>query len=156
MAKRKRWYVIGRGFNGWHAEGLDVSSSGGCLEDYTHWTGQKCKGYVSDAYSGCLVYDASEATFAAFSRLVMSGPMVSPKLGLFEVSRFSDKDRATAALMAPGLAGTYKALAIAAQDPEYGGLDCVGIGIYEKLLRKVPGIRIGKVIKGAVVWEKQP
>jgi hypothetical protein len=29
----------------------------------------------------------------------------------------------------------------------------VGVGVYEALLRKVPGIKIGRVRNGAVEWE---
>jgi hypothetical protein len=36
---------------------------------------------------------------------------------------------------------------------EFGALDSVGVGIYERLLRRLPGIRIGRVTGGAIVWE---
>lgn len=41
------WHVIGRGWNGWHAEGVNVSGTGGDL----------C-GYVAQAFDGATVYDA--------------------------------------------------------------------------------------------------
>lgn len=55
--------------------------------------------------------------------------------------------------MAPALGGGYKTLALAAQDDKFTGLDCVGVAVYERLLRKVPGVKIGKVSNGAVIWE---
>jgi len=56
----------------------------------------------------------------------------------------------------PGLGGAYKTLAEAATDPQagYTGLDFVGVEVWFKLLREaVPGIKIGRVRDGMIVWE---
>ena len=153
-----RWYVIGRGFAGWHAEGINVSSSGGNLMPYTYWTGEQCTGYLAEAAEGCLVYDAEhlekdDAASDAFMHLVISGPMVKPSLQPDETDRFGDSERETALMMSPALGGAFKTYALAAQYEEFTGLDYVGVGVYEALLRKVPGIKIGHVHNGSVVWE---
>lgn len=156
MAKKKqakRWAVIGRGFNGWHATGVDVSSSGGDLNPYTYWTGAAVPGYLAEAIEGALVYDASEADSVAFTRHVMNGPMVNPALAPNEVDRFTKADRDRALQMAPALGGGFKTLAVLAQSEKFTGLDRVGVGVYEGLLRKIPGVKIGKVVKGKVEWE---
>jgi hypothetical protein len=150
--------LIGRGFGGWHASGVShgnkVSSRGGALLPEAWWAGGHTKGYLQEAAEGCLVYDASEADEAVFAALVIGGPMCDPTLEPFEVDGFSDKDRATAQAMMPGLEGGYKTLALVAQSRTYSGLDCVGVGIYEGLLRKVPGIKIGHVKQGAIEWDE--
>lgn len=158
MAKaRKRWKVIGRGFNGWHATGCGVSSSGGDLEPRDWWAGGKTKGYLEEAYAGCLVYDASKADADSFIRLVMNGPIVNPLLKPSAVRRFSELDNLNT--MLPGLGGGFKSIAQAniagANFEGYSSLDYVGVGVFERLLRKVPGVRIGKVRKGKVVWEDE-
>ena len=79
---KKEWHVIGQGFAGWHAIGVNVRSSGGQL-----------------------VYDASKADPAAFTKHVISGPMVDPSLGLLESNRYSKENRENAAKMQPGLGG---------------------------------------------------
>lgn len=149
----KRWAVIGRGFNGWHATGVDVSSSGGQLDPYTYWTGAPVAGYLAEAIEGALVYDAEAADPNAFVKLVMNGPMVNPALPLDGVDRFTKADRDAALRMAPALGGGYKNIAVLAQSEKFTGLDRVGVGIFESLLRKVPGVKIGKVQNGAVCWE---
>lgn len=148
-----KWAVIGRGFNGWHATGDGVSSSGGSLEDYTYWTGKKCNGYLTEAAEGALVYDAENADVNAFVSLVVNGPMVNPAIPPDAVHAFDQRGRESLARMAPALGGGYKTLAIAAQDDKFTGLDSVGVAVYERLLRKVPGVKIGKVLNGAVQWE---
>ena len=55
--------------------------------------------------------------------------------------------------MAPVLQGEFKTLAALSQSRAYTGLDYVGVGIYKDLLRKVPGMKIGHVLNGKVVWE---
>lgn len=147
-----KWQVIGRGFNGWHATGVDVSSSGGQLDPYEYWTGVKCSGYLAEAAEGALVYDAQDADAGAFTSFVMRGPMVSPALPPDGVDRFSKADRETALRMAPALGGGFKTLAVMAQSEQFSGMDRVGVAVYESLLRKVPGVKIGKVHNGAVVW----
>jgi hypothetical protein len=79
--------------------------------------------------------------------------MVNTKLAPEAIQRFSQKDRECALRMSVALEGAFKTYALAAQDERFGGLDYVGVGVYEALLRKVPGVRIGHVLAGAVVWE---
>jgi hypothetical protein len=70
--------------------------------------------------------------------------------------RFSDCSKRIAAHMLPGLGGAYKTLAEAATDPQagYTSLDFVGVEVWFKLLREaVPGIKIGRVRDGMIVWE---
>lgn len=150
--------LIGRGFNGWHASGISrgnkVSSSGGSLLPESWWAGGMTTGYLQQAAEGCLVYDAAQADESAFIRLVLKGPMCDPTLEPFEVNGFSEQDRVIAQSMLPGLEGSYKTLALVAQSRTYSGLDYVGVGIYEELLRKVPGVRIGHVKQGAIEWDE--
>jgi hypothetical protein len=145
------WHVIGRGLAGWHASGVNVSSSGGDIRDGEYWTGEPTIKYLSEAIDGALVYDAREADPDAFTRLIVSGPMVNPALDPAEVSAFVD--RYAAVRMAPMLGGEYAQLAEAAQAPTYTGLDYVGVAVYRELLRTVPGIKLGTVRAGVVIWE---
>jgi hypothetical protein len=154
----KEWHVIGRGFNGWHAKGVNVSSSGGDIVPRTFWTGERMATYTEQAVEGALVYDAkaceeSEEGRAAFIKLVFSGPMVNPELPPNGVEHFSDADRKAALRMLPGLSGGYDTLAMLAQSEAFTGLDYIGVGVFEALLRSVPGVRIGHVKNGAIAWE---
>lgn len=56
---KTEWYIIGRGFAGWHATGHNVSSSGGDIVERQHYTGQRMAPYQEAAIDGALVYDAS-------------------------------------------------------------------------------------------------
>ena len=140
----KQYRLIGRGFAGWHGEGIDsmgneFSSSGGYLEDYTYWTGEACFGYLSEAVEGCLVYDAEHLdtpeTFREFHKWVYNGPMVGLKLKPGEVN---------------------KLFAGVTTDPgvEITGSDFVSADDYIKLLKeRVPGVKTGFVCDGQIVWE---
>lgn len=159
MSKRNRWTVIGRGKAGWHAmsdpepwvesEGYrsrigSVSSSGGNLDEYAR-----------EARAGAFVYDAEEADADAFTDLVFAGPMLSLELAPDGVRKFGDAERSAALLMCGpgGLEGAFLHFALRAQDEKFSGLDYVGLHVYAALLRKVPGIRFGRVEKGVVEWE---
>jgi hypothetical protein len=135
--------VIGRGKAGWHAAAHNVSSSGGTLD-----------GYLAQAAEGALVYDADGADYDAFSDLVISGPMVDPGLAPGTVRRFTDGETAQAMCGPGGLEGAFKSLAMAAQSPTYSGLDSVACDVYATLLATVPGVKIGYVRAGAVVWRE--
>jgi len=137
-----KWKCIGRGLAGWHASAVDCSSSGGTLE-----------GYVEKAEEGAFVYDADAADEEAFTRHILSGPMLCHLLPPDGDDKFTDSDRKAAARMMPGLGGGFRTLAILSQNKSYSGLDKVGIGIYANLLRKIPGMKIGKVKEGRVEWE---
>lgn len=159
MGEEKIYCVIGRGFGGWHAHGINCSSSGGSLDPYTYWTGELCSGYRQRAVEGALVYDAAHledtpAARAAFYALVIQGPMVDTALPPHGVRRFSEGERACARSMLPGLGGAFVPLARrAVADRAFGGLDTVGIAIYRRLLAEVPGIRLGHIEGEEVVWE---
>jgi hypothetical protein len=138
-----KWSIIGRGLNGWHAEGTTdqgnrVSSSGGSLEPYTYWTGEQCPGYLAHAVEGALVYDASQADEDAFARLIISGPMVDPTLPQGTVRKLSERF--------PQIWGRLT--------DDLGGLDYVATDIFRELLAGVPGVKIGRVANGAVAWER--
>ena len=138
MNKRPyEWKFIGRGFAGWHAqagkEHNNASSSGGQLEPYTYWTGEKCAGYAQEAVEGCPVYDASaceddEAARNAFISLVVRGPLVDADL----------EDKGPQAYASAR------------------SLDYVPVAEIIRRVRRIKGVRIGKVVKGKVVWEPQP
>lgn len=146
------YHVVGRGMAGWHAKGINVSSSGGDLDNGMYWTGEPTIGYRHKAIDGALVYDAKDADPAAFARLIISGPMVDPALPPDGVSRFADHE--TAARMAPVLSGAFQTIALAASSPGYSGLDTVGVSVYRELLRAVPGIKIGTIRTGGTIdWE---
>ncbi len=119
------WHVIGRGFNGWHATGINVRSSGGDLMPYTYWTGAACAGYAAEAVEGALVYDAKhlrddQDAALAFVKHVVTGPMLKPEL---------------------------------TEDEGQTAFSFVTVKTFESLLRQIPGIKIGRVINGNVVWE---
>ena len=125
---QNQWHLIGRGLNGWHAAGINVTSSGGQLEPYTYWTGQECDGYAREAVDGAFVYDASEADPSIFARVVISGPMLHPEL----------------------FSGWRKF----GQDDFYPhSFDYVGPEIFERIYRMIPGMKFGHVQNGVCVWE---
>lgn len=140
----KGWKVIGRGLVGWHAKSDGCSSSGGDLE-----------GYVKEAVDGCLVYSAEEADREQFITSVIVGPMVKTSLPPNKVERFSVEDRECALDMVTvgGLSGGFRTYALMAQSEMFSGLDYVGVGVFEGLLRRIPGMRIGHYVEGEVIWE---
>ena len=146
MKKQKDNYkVIGRGKAGWHAKTTNMSSSGGSLETY-----------VEQAAENCLVYDADKTDYALFVRLIVSGPMIDVDLPPNTVDKFTERDREAAKRMLPGLSGGFEVIAKLAIDKEkYSGLDSVSLDVYEKLLRQLPGMKIGRVVHGKVVWESE-
>lgn len=140
--------IIGRGKCGWHASGVSrwgtFSSSGGTLDKY-----------ASEAPDGCPVYDAHDADTGAFASLVISGPMVDTRLNPGEIKPFGEANkRAALGMLGPGgLSGSFATLAVMAISG-LGSLDSVAPDVYIQLLReKVPGVRIGRVEGGRVVWE---
>lgn len=142
--------LIGRGQVDWHSDGVEsgnkCSSSGGSLE-----------GYLNEAEDGCLIYDADGADVGAFASFICSGPMADITLKLGEVKKFGE--RATLARMLPGLGGAYRTIGVAAlqavdQKEKLGSLDYVAVDIWLTMLKeKVSGVRFGKVISHAIVWD---
>lgn len=138
--------MIGRGKCGWHSDGLSngnkCSSSGGTLDKY-----------LSEADDGTIVYDAMNAPIDAFTDWVYKGPMFNPKLAAHEIDSFDGKDKNTLLGMLPALKGDFKNLGIRALS-DLRSFDFVGLDVYLTALReRVPGIKIGKVLNHAVVWE---
>lgn len=150
-----RWAIIGRGLAGWHAQSFDgTRGDGGRLEDYTYWTGQACKGYLSNALEGAVVYDASAADAAAFTMLVLRGPIVHANL--YGVRKFGRSERQAAAAMLPGMSGgfdTMTAIALAQPEEQLGAFDYCDWATYRRLLEKLGNVRFGSVRGGQVVWE---
>ncbi len=93
-------------------------------------------------------------TLKAFAALIISGPIVEPRLGLADTKPFTD--RATAANLAQFLEGSFQTIALLAAGQTYRGLDEVGVDVYAGLLARVPGIKLGRVIGGQVVWAEKP
>jgi hypothetical protein len=147
MAENRGWKVIGRGKNGWHADNGTTSLSGA----YAEGRGIEL---AAEAAEGALVYDAKDADEGQFIRLVMAGPMCCCKLDPDSYDKLDGKTRKAALRMAPLMEGSFKQYALMAQNPRFGGLDQVGVHIYEGLLRQVDGMRIGHVKNGEIVWEE--
>ena len=139
MGAETKWAIIGRGQAGWHAVDTtgSVWSSGGDLNPYTYWTGEKCKGYAQEAIDGCIVYEAGEVPIDQFIDHVYKGPMADPGLDPEQIRAPFGENRQDDG-----------------QTP-IGALDFVGLGVYLRLLRALPGIKIGFVRAGAVEWEAQ-
>jgi len=144
MWNDERYGIIGRGKAGWHAAAHNMSSSGGTLD-----------GYVAQAAEGALVYDADGADYDAFARLVISGPMVDPGLPAGGVHRFMDRESAARMAGPGGLDGAFQTLATLAQSESYSGLDYVACDVYERLLRTIPGVKIGHVRNGLIEWDDE-
>ncbi len=130
---RPQWKMIGRGFNGWHADAKNCSSSGGDLLPYTYWTGQECAGYAQEAAEGCPIYDASgieekPELAELFIREVISGPMVNTELEDKGPQAYANAE----------------------------GFDYVSIAEKFRRLRRIPGIKFGLVQHGLPVWEPEP
>jgi len=141
------WREIGRGLAGWHASKADVSSSGGQLDPYTYWTGEKCAGYLANAAEGCFVHDVEgRVDAAAFSHLVIVGPMLSHRLDPWQFRDLGEpREVAT-----PRHSITLDQLKV--ENPDIHSLSQVGIGIFAALQRGI-GARCGWVRDGAIVWE---
>jgi hypothetical protein len=146
MKKQKDNYkVIGRGKAGWHAKTTNMSSSGGSLETY-----------AEQAAENCLVYDADATDYDLFAKLIIAGPMVDVDLPENTVDRFTCEDRLTAKAMLPGFSGGFEKLAeLAIENENFRGLDKVSIDVFERLLRQLPGMKIGRVVRGQVQWETE-
>ena len=143
---RTTYYMIGRGFAGWHASGLDggnrTSLSGYDMGD------EPPAHILKEAAEGALVYCAAHleddpTAGDAVRSFVIGGPMVDVTLPAGTISAFGHHQ--TLARMAPDLEGAFAGLARLALDG-VGSLDSVSTDVYAALLReKVPGVRIGHV-----------
>jgi len=133
----KQYKIIGRGKAGWHAEAGIVEtgsiSGGGTYSTKESSSGGTLEHYALEAV-GCLVYDAEGADDNAFIDHVYNGPMVDVCL--------------PAGYYRPLLRESTPALNFILHSCDHVALD-----IFEGLLRRVPGMKFGRVVKGKVVWE---
>jgi hypothetical protein len=125
MRQKENYTVIGRGKAGWHAQLKNISSSGGSLEKY-----------ISEAIENCLVYDADLVDYDMFWNAVVKGPMVDLSLSQNTVDKFVENVKREPL-----------------SNENYGSFDKVSLDIFERLLRQLPGMRIGRVTHGQVTWE---
>jgi hypothetical protein len=136
----KRYKIIGRGLAGWHADAGTVETGGinggGTYSTKESSSGGSLENYVSKAVKGCLVYDASEADADIFSNHVYTEPMVDVDLPAGNIRMALSKE---AEAFVSGI--------------KLRSIDYVSIDIFEKMLRRIPGMKFGKVMKGKVVWE---
>lgn len=126
-----KWKIIGRGFGGWYAITDD------CWRDKL-----ELEQYVSHAEEGALIYDCREVESELFCHHVAYNPGVDTRLSPGEVR-----------YLLSGFNGSHKMVTEKMiNDKEYR-CAWAAIDIYEKLLRKIPGIKFGRVKEGKVVWE---
>jgi hypothetical protein len=135
--KNVTYKVIGRGQASWHADAGMVEhgmvSGGGQYTTRESSNGGTLEGYAAEAVEGCLVYDAEGADADAFIDHVYKGPMVDVDL--------------PAGCMRKALSDKVESFTGASS------IDHVALDVFEGLLRKIPGIKFGRVVKGRVVWE---
>lgn len=152
---RNVWHMIGRGKAGWHASGImdgnKTSSSGGNLLPYM-WTptNEMQDGYAREAIENALVYDADEAPYDEFSKLVIAGPMFEALLGEWEYE-LGILDHVHHILHP---SDRYALTIESLKDLGIRSLSYIGVGIYEKLLRNILNVKIGHVHNGECVWEE--
>lgn len=158
--------IIGRGWNGWHAHGAGFTLTGGTLLPQPWWTGaeiaagftdRRTVGYLENAPDGTLVYDAEDADPESFTRHVIDGPILDCSLGPWSYNKFIPSSlggrRMIIDLLTPDLKGrpTFYSMSLRVLNMEWNAYDYVGVGIFECLLRKVNGIRMGRVRRGEVM-----
>jgi hypothetical protein len=79
--------------------------------------------------------------------------MVSTSIDPGAVDKLSHKTKKQAAFLEPALQGSFGTLARLAQEPEYSGLDYVGLNIYRGIWRAY-GAKTGIFKNGSIVWDK--
>jgi hypothetical protein len=136
--KNVTYKVIGRGQASWHADAGMVEhgaiSGGGEYTTRESSKGGTLEGYVAQAVDGCFVYDADEADADAFINHVFKDPLVDVDL--------------PAGCMRKALSNEH-----IIAEPEVLSIDHVALDIFEATLRRVPGMKFGRVVGGKVVWE---
>ena len=85
--------------------------------------------------------------------LAYTVPMVSTSIDPGAVDKLSHKTKKQAAFLEPALQGSFGTLARLAQEPEYSGLDYVGLNIYRGIWRAY-GAKTGIFKNGSIVWDK--
>lgn len=137
--------IIRRGKKDWSADGITehgtYSSSGAALDFY-----------LAQAEDGTLVYDAINADYNSFAKMVYQGPMI--KLDLPAGTTDSFKYSNVMKQMLPSLGGSFKSIALLSL-ANFSSLDFVAPDVYLELLRKnVSGVKFGKVINHQIIWTK--
>jgi hypothetical protein len=147
--------LIGRGNVGWHATTVGEPSPHGAAYTATgSSSGGSLQDYLKEAPEGTPIYDAEEADINAFTDFVVRGPMVKASLDKGEIHRFSQADKECLLGMLPALGGEFQAIGVLAM-AGISSLDYVAVDVYIQMLReKVPGVKVGKVVKSAVEWEQ--
>jgi len=139
MKNIAQYKIIGRGKASWHADAGTVEhgnigyNGGGTYTTRESSNGGTLEGYAAEAVEGCLVYDAEGADADAFIDHVYKGPMVDVDL--------------PAGCMRKALSDKVESFTGASS------IDHVALDVFEELLRQIPGMKFGKVVKGRVVWE---
>ena len=142
------WKLIGKGKSGWFAESKNCHSS-----SYDPRESRLLK-YLSESDEDVLIFDASNCDITEYTEFVYNEPMVDFSLEPNETERFgSKKNLETVKFMLPGLQEMFRTLAVLSLDDKFSGLDSVGIAVYESLLRKLNGMKIGHVVDGEIQWE---
>jgi hypothetical protein len=127
-----KWKVISRGFGGWYAITDD------CLREKL-----ELEQYVSHAEEGALVYDCREVESELFYQHAAYDPGVDTRLSPGEVRYLVSNSY-----------GDHKMVTEKMIDDKKYNCAWVAIDVYEKLLRKIPDIKFGRVKEGKVVWEQ--
>lgn len=134
---KRKLHLIGRGLVSWFAEGLNEDNN--CISSMGAANAEE---YISDAIPGALVYDASEVDPALYRVHVINRPLLDLRLQPNQFKEFLEWSYQPIQEHSPG-----------SPLPDLHSLDYVGIGLYETLLRAVPGIKIGRVFGDAISWE---
>jgi hypothetical protein len=138
-----QYKIIGRGKASWHADAGTVEhgnigyNGGGTYTTKESSSGGTLAEYAREAVEGCFVYDAEGADDNAFIGHVYNGPMVDVDLRAGCIRR--------------ALSNVIEFTFIGEEKPH--SIDHVSLDVFEGLLRQIPGMKFGKVVKGRVVWE---
>lgn len=103
-------------------------------------TGGSLESLLSDAHPGTFLYDADEADYGAFATQVINGPMVNPDLPPGHITPFEFVAMCDKRVIPLG-------------DNEIGPFTEISLDIFEAMLRKIPGMRIGKINADGIHWE---
>jgi hypothetical protein len=128
------WAVIGKGFSGWHANG---KTYGNCKTNTsTYDPSEACLvRFAIDGEEGALVYDASGSDEEEFTKLIISGPMVNVDLPSQSCQRL------------------FEEVTPYSTEVKLSSIDYVSPDVYREMLSKIPGVRLGHIEGGKVVWE---
>lgn len=116
---------------------------------------RRLRPYLGECIEGGLVVDKRPALFHQNGRekdgagsIAWSAPLVSPTMDPDGISRLGKVKEP----MLSGLEGEFRTLAAATHDPEFTGMDTVGVNVYAGYWRK-HGARIGWRRGDNIEWE---